>query len=75
LAFLQNGFINVQCTVGKLTFFHMLCVKNGYLIDSINSRVYRFNGKLVGYTKYIYVAIYDLDQVPDPVVHEVFDLT
>lgn len=63
---LRNGFITLRI---NNSFRHMICVKNGYAIDSIGSRVYPYHGKIIGYNSFKVENCFDLDAVEDKTIH------
>ena len=59
LSLLRNAFI-VLYIRDKYEFYHMICIKGGFLIDSIDGRVYPWRGIIMGYNKYEFVSYLDL---------------
>lgn len=50
----KNALIQIYAKVGKLVFYHMVCIRNGYVIESIDlpgieDGVYKWTGKFKGY--------------------------
>jgi len=60
-----NGFLQIKCQRDGIQFYHCLCIKNGYLIDSIGGEVYIWNGHLKYYDQYEFVAAIDCDCYSD----------
>ena len=62
----KDGFIVGLAGVSKtgLEFGHSLCIRNGYIIDSIEFTPdpYPFKGKILGYTTFNIQYMYTLDQ-------------
>lgn len=58
---IDNGFISIT-VVKPFRFAHMVCVKDGYLIDSIGSQVYPWRGDIKGYKEWSFSSAIDCDQ-------------
>jgi len=61
---ITNGFIAIKVKK-PFTFQHEVCVKNGYLIDSIGGKVFLWKGKFDYYQKWEFVSAIDCDQATE----------
>lgn len=74
---LDNGFISILAKYRGLTFRHCICVKNGYLMDSIGSQIYLWRGVIKNYASYEFISAIDCDQATEAQIAKniVVDLT
>jgi len=61
---IDNGFLNIKVTK-PYVFNHCVAIKNGYLVDSIGSKVYPWKGVIKGYGKYSLTSAIDTDLATD----------
>lgn len=61
LRLIKNGFIHM--TINN-AFNHVVCIKNGWVIDSIDSVVYQWRGNIWHYSKVLLTMGQDLDKSP-----------
>lgn len=61
---IDNGFISISVKK-PFAFQHCMCVKDGFLIDSIGCHVYPWRGKISFYNEYSFVSAIDLDQLTE----------
>jgi hypothetical protein len=54
----KNGFMVLQ--IDNL-FLHMVALRDGWLIDSIGARVYKYTGVIKYYSSILITSLYDLD--------------
>jgi len=59
---IENGFLAINVVWKKFRFGHMVAIRNGYLLDSIYKRVYKWEGEIKGYNEWEFMIAYDLDR-------------
>lgn len=59
---IENGFVSIRVKK-PFEFAHMICIKNGWAIDSIGSQVYEWKGQCLGYKgQYDWISAIDCDK-------------
>lgn len=73
---IKNGFLGLMIND---SYRHMVCIKNGWVIDSINAQVYRWAGRIKNtantYRKYSVMWAMNMDREPPNEVVGIIDLS